>query len=482
MLHGWQVRFEQDLLVSSSELLASQTPVTGCTVGRNKNPMPQESGENTLTDSTLFAILAGATLSVGLFFGVIYTYTVRGIAAAENWETVSCVIEASEFVVHDDDDGVMRVLNFVYRYTYEGREYRSDRLDMVPGTMGDDGPWEKAIYDDHPVGTEAVCYVDPNNPVQAVFDRQHGSTSTRTIWMLAFPFLCMGIGFSLACAKKVVSNRLQSVSPPSEFPVEASVPPRHVSPVSTLLILGASPRGSGGVCALLVGFAFVFVAFRGPEALQDAWEIGQRDQTASGLVTKVEKLSFREWGIPLYEYEFSFQVGDRNHRGNSATPGKVYSLDDPVEIAYNPQQLEHAIIVGARPSGFPRWIGVGALVIVGALVLFYLQVFATNWLAWRLLRNGRIAVSQQPGEEENSQGIHGPYFEVDGNLHQIRSAPLNPTAQVKVLYDPKSPRRNLILNGLEHHLQPSNSILPFVDGFIDLSIVPLSLLAICLLL
>lgn len=447
-------------------------------MGRNKKSMPREAGERKRSDATLFAVFAGVTLIVGLFFLVVCAITIRGVAAAQNWDAVPCVIETCEYVVYDD----IQSLNFVYRYTYAGNEYRSDRLDMIPGSMGDDGPWETAIFDRYPVGSEAVCYVAPNSPANSVFDRQHGSDSIRTLWLLSFPFLCIGVGFSIAFTKKVISDRMNSATRPNDSPIDVPTVPRRISPTSKLLMLVAGPGRSNSVWLFIVGFTFVFVMFRGPSALEDAWKVLPREQLTSGQVTGVEKLTHSEWSEPLFEYEFSFQVGDSSHRGSSATLGKQYVLDDTVEIAFNAEQIEHAIIVGARPSGFPRWIGVWALVVVGVLVLFYLRAFAQNWRALYLLQNGVAVVVRQPSDREISQGNCTQSYEVDGKTHQIGFTAVGAADELTALYDPKCPRRYLVLNGLEHHLKPDVAMLPFIDNLIDLSIPPLSLFAIYLLL
>jgi len=118
--------------------------------------------------------------------------TITGFADAENWISTPCTIEKSEFIQSDDGGGW---LEFSYRYEVNGISYSGDRLDMLPGRMGNDDTWEAQIFKDYPIGTTATCYFDPSNPARSVFDNQHGAGNLPNLLLISLPFLTIGTVF-----------------------------------------------------------------------------------------------------------------------------------------------------------------------------------------------------------------------------------------------------------------------------------------------
>ena len=92
-------------------------------------------------------------------------YTLSGIEAARDWAPTPGVVERARFL-HDDEGD--RYLDLVYRYEFQGKTYRSDRLDLMPGRMGDDILWEEQLLARSPVGARITCYADAANPGMAL--------------------------------------------------------------------------------------------------------------------------------------------------------------------------------------------------------------------------------------------------------------------------------------------------------------------------
>ncbi|MCA9433841.1 MAG: DUF3592 domain-containing protein [Candidatus Omnitrophica bacterium] len=92
---------------------------------------------------------------------------------ARDWVEVPCTILSSEVESHDSGDSITYSPHIVYRYTYEGKEYTSERYDFRGGSS--------SFYDRHaevvrsyPSGSETVCWIDPENPSEAVLNRDFG--------------------------------------------------------------------------------------------------------------------------------------------------------------------------------------------------------------------------------------------------------------------------------------------------------------------
>jgi hypothetical protein len=230
----------------------------------------------------VFLLFAVVPLVVGIALLAVRGATLAGVEEAKDWIAAPCLVEQAEFETHDG----RRSLRLVYRYEIEGAEYRSDRLDLLPGSMGDDDTWERKLFEAHPAGSRAVCYVDPGDPASAVLDREHGVEGANRLRLLAFPFLCVGGGFLLAIAIRVSSGWKAAASRRRDD-VEGAPepPPRRIGVVAALAIIVGGPGGSQTVWLFFVGFSFVFVILGGPTAFADLFPWPGEQQRIEGRIT-----------------------------------------------------------------------------------------------------------------------------------------------------------------------------------------------------
>ncbi len=83
------------------------------------------------------------------------------------WTEMPCTIISSRVKSHSDSDGTTYSVDIFYRYTVAGREYKSNRHGHFGGSSsGYDGKAE--IVRRYPADSQAVCYVNPENPHEAV--------------------------------------------------------------------------------------------------------------------------------------------------------------------------------------------------------------------------------------------------------------------------------------------------------------------------
>jgi hypothetical protein len=109
---------------------------------------------------------------LGLGFASSLTWPVlRDGLGAQSWVATPCVILTSEITFSRDSDGTTSRVAIRYRYTFEGREYVSDRYGIL--TISTDwGRESKAeAVRRHPPGSGATCFVNPQHPARAVLDR-----------------------------------------------------------------------------------------------------------------------------------------------------------------------------------------------------------------------------------------------------------------------------------------------------------------------
>jgi Protein of unknown function (DUF3592) len=138
-----------------------------------------------------------------LFFYLFFLRPVIHIRQAARWPEVPCVIIASQVDSHRGNKGTTYSVNILYRYKMAGREYKANRYDFMGGSSsGSSG--KQTIVNQHPPGSETVCYVNPADPTDAVLQRGF----TNDMWFGLIPLLFMAVGiFGLVMTHRKNINR-----------------------------------------------------------------------------------------------------------------------------------------------------------------------------------------------------------------------------------------------------------------------------------
>jgi len=112
--------------------------------------------------------------------------------AATGWDAVPCTVLSVRYVAYagDPDDPTEYSPDIVYSYRRDGREYRSNTWDFAETSWSDPETVE-AILAEFPAGETRTCFVNPDDPGDAVLDREFDSS----LWLMglfALPFLAIG--------------------------------------------------------------------------------------------------------------------------------------------------------------------------------------------------------------------------------------------------------------------------------------------------
>lgn len=174
----------------------------------------------------LFALVGGV---------LFYFVTVRTMLlyfAARSWPETSCEIISSSVGSHtstESGSGSSRnrtsttySVDITYRYKVGGREYRSDRYEIMGGSSS--GRAGKAeVTARYPVGSKAICYVNPQDPTDALLNRD--LSPFILIGLIPGLFLLVGVAglFGIARSALKTSGNVSMPSLPS-LPVQPSVP------------------------------------------------------------------------------------------------------------------------------------------------------------------------------------------------------------------------------------------------------------------
>ncbi|NQX02665.1 DUF3592 domain-containing protein [bacterium] len=170
-----------------------------------------------MAKSTLSKSLSGGGLALfglpflaaGLFLSWLYFSEYLKWWDARSWQEVPCWIDSTDLKTSRGDDSTSYKALATYRYQYAGRDYRSERVSFHPGS-DNVGDFQKQAHRElkaYVVGKSAGrdpqldsrkpfrCYVNPQNPSEAVLYRalRWQMQAFTAIFALTFPAVGAGL-------------------------------------------------------------------------------------------------------------------------------------------------------------------------------------------------------------------------------------------------------------------------------------------------
>ena len=116
------------------------------------------------------AAFFGVFLLAGLGFLMIFLVPAVRVVQAFSWQAVPCEIVSSSVASHPGDDSTTYSVEVTYRYRVDGRDYTGDRYRFLGGSSGG-SEGKQEVVDSLSPGTTTTCWVDPDDPAEAVLDR-----------------------------------------------------------------------------------------------------------------------------------------------------------------------------------------------------------------------------------------------------------------------------------------------------------------------
>jgi hypothetical protein len=135
-----------------------------------------------------FGVFAAAGL--GIFFGLVVPKALS-FFQMKNWVEAPAEVIWSRVQSHSGDDGTTYSVDVFYTYELGGRDYRSNRWNLIGGSSSGRGGKQKVV-DSHPAGKGFTCFVDPDKPWRAVVNRDVGWAGLFALFPL--PFIAVGLG------------------------------------------------------------------------------------------------------------------------------------------------------------------------------------------------------------------------------------------------------------------------------------------------
>lgn len=197
-----------------------------------------------------------AAIGVGILFGVFFLFgfglfipffvlPALKVAEARAWTPVECEIVSSGVRTQSGDDGDTYSVEALYRYRVDGREYVSNRYQFMGGSSSGYDRKAKAV-ERIPAGSVTSCYVDPEDPYEAVIDRGFGLDFLFGLIPLLFGLIGAG-GLFFAFWVKRSARKQASLPSPSAVVATYKTGPTELEP-------SLGPLGKLGCAAMVALF------------------------------------------------------------------------------------------------------------------------------------------------------------------------------------------------------------------------------------
>jgi len=153
-------------------------------------PRLQRSLQNANPKGCMAAFFAVFFLA-GAGFSLFFLQPALKVMKARSWQSTPCTILSSQVRSHSDDDGTTYSVDVLYAYTFNDHEYKSNRYQFLGGSSGGYDAKERIVRHLPPL-TRTVCYVNPEEPAEAVLNRDFGTDYL--FGMVPLLFAAIGLG------------------------------------------------------------------------------------------------------------------------------------------------------------------------------------------------------------------------------------------------------------------------------------------------
>lgn len=136
---------------------------------RMKTPISAKSSKKNPIIVIIIIFVVFSIVGIAISYFLIIQPVSKSVAA-KKWDSVPCKIISSNLREHYNDDGKTYSVDIQYSYKYKNKEYTSSKYNFLGGSTSLYNTQIK-ILKKYPAGSENICYVNPDNPSEAVLNR-----------------------------------------------------------------------------------------------------------------------------------------------------------------------------------------------------------------------------------------------------------------------------------------------------------------------
>lgn len=122
---------------------------------------------------------------------------------AQSWVETPCKIISAKVGSHTSDDGTSYSVDITYEYDFSGRTYRADQYDFIGGSSSGRRS-KQAIVSHYKKAASPICYVNSEDPSQAVLQRK--LTLKNAIGLFPLIFVAAGVWIMSRGMKRLKHN------------------------------------------------------------------------------------------------------------------------------------------------------------------------------------------------------------------------------------------------------------------------------------
>jgi len=126
--------------------------------------------------------------------GMLYPVTIKPLIRtiqAQAWTETPCTIISGEVITNSDSDGDTYRPSLTYRYTVQGTEYESNNYQPMSPMSSSGYSSKERIVEQYMEAKDTLCYVNLQNPSEAVLKR--GIHPVLLFTLFPFPFILVGL-------------------------------------------------------------------------------------------------------------------------------------------------------------------------------------------------------------------------------------------------------------------------------------------------
>ncbi|MCB0343640.1 MAG: DUF3592 domain-containing protein [Bdellovibrionales bacterium] len=266
-----------------------------------------DSASSSWSGRTIGVIFFGVFFLVGLGTG--YPLLVRPFEKyqdSKKWLVLDCKVESSNVRSHSSDDGTTYSVDILYRYEVQGRQYKSNTYDFIGGSSSGYESKRK-IVNEHPKGKKVPCYVNPNDPAEAVLDREIGFGFLLGLIPLIFGSIgAIGMYYCLTGGRKS-GRQVSGVAPDMQFSQATSAEWLPLEPATTFSAAAGMPilKPSSSPVGRLIGMILVAAFITGivsvfANEVWTGWSSGNPDWFLTLFISPFLLMVLASWFGILY--------------------------------------------------------------------------------------------------------------------------------------------------------------------------------------
>jgi len=126
--------------------------------------------------------------------------------AAQSWPAVEAVVTHSGVKTNHDSDGNTYAFEVLYRYSYEGKQYESDKYKPSEVATSDYSGAAR-LKDRYRKGSNVTAYVNPDDPYYAIMNRETEGSDYFALFTLLFVLVGGGIMYAAFTVKELKTRR-----------------------------------------------------------------------------------------------------------------------------------------------------------------------------------------------------------------------------------------------------------------------------------